>query len=87
MQSVVADEGFWVGNSQSERIFVYLTPQARTRQGESPFQVRADQTVRLQGTLKPVPADVARLGIGADEGADQLQQQGQYVEATTLSLS
>lgn len=87
VQSVVADEGFWVGSSTTERIFVFLTPQARTKSGESPFKVQAGQSVMLKGTLKPVPTDVARLGLEADEGADQLKQQGQYVEATSLSLS
>ena len=87
VESVVADEGFWVGSSAEERVFVFLTPQARTRQGESPFQVRAGQRVNLQGALRPVPRDITPFGVDALEGADQLRQQGQYVEATQIALT
>lgn len=86
VQSVVADEGFWVGNSTTQRVFVFLTPQARTRAGESPFQVQAGQRVNLQGTVKPVPSDLTPFGVEANEGADQLRNQAQYVEATSISL-
>jgi hypothetical protein len=84
---VVADEGFWVGSSAQDRVFIFLTPEARTRQGESPFQVRAGQRVTLEGSLKPVPADITPFGVDAAEGADQLRQQGQYVEATRIALT
>ena len=87
VQSVVADEGFWAGTDQSRRVFVFLTPQARSRPGESPFQVRAGQSVDFTGTLKAVPRDLTPFGVDESEGATQLRSQGQYVEATTVRLS
>lgn len=88
VQSVVADEGFWVGRSASDRAFVYLTPQARTTQGESPFQVRAGQRVDLTGTIGLLGPDGARrLGVADAEGARQLTSQRGYVVATKVHLS
>lgn len=87
VESVVGDESFWVGDDTTNRVLVFLTPQARTRSGESPFQVTAGQRVRLTGALRPLPADVSPFGVDAREGADQLRQQGQFVEATNITLS
>ena len=87
VQSVVADEGFWAGASDAERVFVFLTPQARTRAGESPFQVQPGQRVDLAGTVKPVPADLTPFGADRSEGADQLRSQRHYVEAASVRLS
>lgn len=87
VQSVVADEGFWAGSDQSRRVFIFLTPQARTRAGESPFQVRAGQSVDFTGMLKAAPNDLSPFGVDEAEGAAQLRGQGHYVEATTVRLS
>lgn len=87
VESVVSDEGFWVGPSATERVFVALLPQARGTAGESPFQVRKSQRVELAGKLRPVPSNVASLGVDETEGAAQLRSQGQYVEATSIRFS
>ena len=87
VESVVADEGFWVGSSASDRIFVLLLPEARGSGGESPFQVRAGQRVELVGRLRPVPTNLAGLGVDDAEGAAQLRSQGQYIEANSVRLS
>lgn len=87
VESVVSDEGFWAGSSPAERTFVYLTPEARKASGESEFQVRAGQTVRLTGTMAtPQSAPRAVAGVTAAEGLDQLQQQGALVSAATVEL-
>ena len=88
VESVVSDEGFWVGSSPEQRVFVYLTPQARQSSGESGFQVDAGQTVSLQGTAVPVgelPEAVA--GVEESEGLQQLQQQGVLVRADQVTLA
>lgn len=55
VESVVADEGFWVGDGPGMRVFVRLTPEARNSSGESPFQVEAGQTIELEGTVTGRP--------------------------------
>jgi hypothetical protein len=88
VESVVADEGFWVGSSATERVFVFLTPEARRSAGESGFQVTAGQTVSLKGSVKASSAELARAaGVSDAEGAGQLVKQGGYLEATEVSLA
>ncbi|MCW2680980.1 MAG: hypothetical protein JWM62_2381 [Frankiales bacterium] len=88
VESVVADEGFWVGSDATRRVFVFLTPEARRSAGESGFQVQAGQTVQLQGTVKPSSPEFARAaGVTGAEGAGQLASQGGYVEATEVRLA
>ena len=88
VESVVSDEGFWVGSGPEQRVFVYLTPQARQSSGESGFQVRAGQTVSLQGAIVAVgeiPEAVA--GVEESEGLSQLRQQAALVRADQVSLA
>lgn len=87
VESVVADEGFWVGPSPSDRVFVSLLPEARGGGGESAFRAQAGQRVDLVGVLRPVPPDVGRLGVDDAEGAAQLRSQGQYIEASSVTLT
>lgn len=85
VQSVVSDEGFWVGSSASDRVYVHLTPQARGGQGESPFQVRAGQHIDLNGTVTAFRGQA--FGVTEAEGLAQLRDEAAYVEATTVRLS
>ena len=88
VESVVADEGFWVGSDAANRVFVFLTPEARKAAGESGFQVKAGQTVTLTGTVKRSDGSFAeRVGVDAAEGRQQLLDQGGYVEATAVRLA
>jgi hypothetical protein len=86
VESVVADEGFWVGSSPRDRFFIYLSEQARSAQGESPFQVKAGQKINVEGVVTAIPGDVATFGVDDDEGAVQLREQGFYLEATKVAL-
>lgn len=88
VQSVVADEGFWVGPSAAQRTFVFLTPEARRSSGESGFQVRQGQTVDLNGTVTGAgQGDPQRFGVTDTEGARQLTAQRAYVRARQVRLS
>jgi hypothetical protein len=87
VQQVVSDEGFWVGASSAERVFVFLTPEARGAAGESPFQVRTGQRIDLNGSLVDLRGDAGDLGVTDAEGATQLEKQGAYVSATQVRLS
>jgi hypothetical protein len=85
VQSVVSDEGFWVGTSEQNRVFVFLSTEARGSSGESPFQVVGGQTVEIAGTLVStdgrIPADVT-----ARDGLQQLTDQHVLINATSLAL-
>jgi hypothetical protein len=82
VESVVSDEGFWIGSSPEERLFVRLATA-----GESPFQVVAGQTVTFSATVSPVPADgLGQWGVDAGEGAEQLIDQGYFLNVDDASL-
>jgi hypothetical protein len=87
VQSVVADEGFWIGEDETNRIFVHLSDEATASTGESPFQVTAGQHIDFSGTLTAVPDDVRDLGVSGDEGAEQLRSQGHYLELSKVALT
>jgi RNA polymerase sigma factor (sigma-70 family) len=76
VQLVAANEGFWVGTSERDRVWVQL---ARTR--ESPFKVRAGQRVWFTGTMVANSPDFPnQAGVTTSEGASLLSQQGYHIE-------
>ncbi|MFI5496645.1 hypothetical protein [Actinoplanes sp. NPDC051859] len=86
VQSVPADEGFWIGPGPLDRLWVQLTG---TR-GESVFTVRRGDTVDFTGVIARVtPNFTADSGVTRAEGADQIAQQGFYlsVPVTSVKLS
>lgn len=84
VKSVVADEGFWVGQGNTQ-MFVHLSPQARGN-GESAPKVSVGQHVSAKGKLTQAPSDPGTLGIKTDEGAQQLREQGAYVAASSYQV-
>ena len=88
VESVVSDEGFWVGTSAQDRVFVFLTEQARQSSGESGFQVKAGQTVSITGAVEPLAQEPAvATGVEESEGRAQLDQQAHYVRADAVQLA
>ena len=85
VESVPADEGFWVGTSATDRVWVQLAVSA-----ESPIRVETGDAVSFVGILRPLPATFAEdVGLTREEGAQQLADQGQYVavDAAAVQLS
>jgi hypothetical protein len=70
--SVPADEGFWLGTSETERIRVQLTGEA----GESPYQVQEGDLVDFEATVVEHEAGFpGEVGVDDAEGAQQLAEQ------------
>lgn len=81
--SVPADEGFWLGKSETERVWVELTGEA----GESPYQVQEGDLVDLEGTV--VEHDAAfpgQVGVDDAEGAQQLADQAAHLSVDKSSV-
>jgi len=75
-RGVYADEGFWVGTSDGDQLWVQLIGR-----GESPFRVRAGQRASFTGRLVPNPPGFAeRVGMVPEEGADLAGRQGHHIE-------
>lgn len=78
VQSVVSDEGLWVGTGPKERFFVFLDIE-----GESGPDIKAGDSLRFSGELRPVPVDFKeRFGLAKDGGAKQLREQSFYAHVT-----
>jgi RNA polymerase sigma factor (sigma-70 family) len=85
VQQVTADEGFWVGTSARDRVWVQLTG---TR--ESGFRVEPGHNVAFTGRMVENAGNFAqRAGVTPREGAGLLEQQGYHIEvpADRLRLS
>ena len=83
VESVVGDEAVWIGNSPDERVFAWLN-----LEGESGPDIDAGDQVNLSGTVEPVSSGLAQdQGVTTAEGADQLEQQGSYVEVRQVEKS
>lgn len=77
VQSVPADEGFWVGTNVSDRVWVQLAVPAA---GESRPHVRVGEHVSFRGIVVTHPAGFpGRAGVTAAEGAAQLARQGAHL--------
>jgi RNA polymerase sigma factor (sigma-70 family) len=82
VESVPADEGFWIGDGPDGRLWVQLTDV-----GESPVTIRPGQRVRLRGTVaSTAPGMAAAVGVDAAEGAAQLEAQRAHVTARAGDL-
>jgi hypothetical protein len=82
VESVPADEGFWVGTGGADRVWVQLAGA-----GESPYRVRPGERVDLSGqVVAHGPGYSDAIGVAADEGADQLTRQAAHLEVAQRDL-
>ena len=81
--SVPADEGFWVGTDDDDRVWVQLTGLPP----ESPYTVRAGDAVDFSARIRPNGRGFARrVGVDADEGAATLTAQRQHLDVLKRGL-
>jgi hypothetical protein len=76
VQQVAADEGFWVGTSPRDRVWVQLTGTRESR----PRVQRGDRVSFTGRMVEHQPGFARRVGVTASEGASLLDQQGYHVE-------
>jgi hypothetical protein len=81
VQSVAGDESFWAGSDQARRVFVVVAGG-----GESAPDIDAGDRVDLSGVVRVLPVDFEqRFGVDAEDGSADLQAQGHYLEALSMS--
>ena len=85
VQSVVKDEGFWVGTSAQDRVYVEYGGDvgADENQGTEPS---VGDKVDLTGEMRPAPQDPARTLNLSDQDAQQVSRQRAYVNATQVKI-
>lgn len=80
--SVPADEGFWLGDSATKRIWVQLVTS-----GESPIHVVAGRRASFRGELRTHASGFAtRVGVDDAEGGRQLTGMGVHVTVNAANL-
>jgi hypothetical protein len=82
VQSVPADEGFWAGTSETDRVWVQLSGT-----DESGYVVQQGDRVDFTGQVAAHdPGFATQVGVDAAEGADQLGQQAAHIEVAKAEL-
>jgi hypothetical protein len=82
VQSVPADEGFWAGTSETDRVWVQLSGT-----GESGYVVQQGDRVDFTGQITAHdPGFATQAGVDPAEGAEQLGQQGSHIEVAKSEL-
>ena len=83
VQSVPADEGFWVGGGPGDRVWVQLATNGR----ESSVRIRPGQRASFSGDIVRVAPDTpAKVGLTPAEGAAELRSIGAYVTVDPRQL-
>jgi hypothetical protein len=85
VESVPANEGFWLGQDTTDRVWVQLVNVAP----ESPYKVEPGARVSFVGRVVPTPSDFPQdVGVTPAEGAEQMVDQRQHiqVEGTLLEI-
>jgi hypothetical protein len=76
VRSVVERQGFWIGGSHVDRVYVkYAGPPANN----------AAEQVDLVGKVKPAPGNVAKALKLAPEDAAKVTAEGGYIDASKVS--
>ena len=84
VQSVPADEGFWVGSSATDRVWIQLTGKA----GESPYTVKKGDAVSFTGQVAQNAAGFAKsAGVSDAEGKKLLDAQGQHITVAKSAVT
>ena len=85
VRSVVQDEGFLVGSSAEDRVYVEYGGDVGADESQG-FAPEVGDTVDLTGELRPAPANPGRtLNLPAPDAA-QVSEQGAYVNAETAQV-
>ena len=84
VQSVPADEGFWVGTSETDRVWIQLIGSDE----ETEYEVEQGDTVDLDGEVVATGSGFAeQVGVDDSEGAEQLQSQKAHIETPKSSIT
>lgn len=89
VQEVVSDKGFWVGPSDTQRLFVLLeensSPNTKT---EGQVDVNKGQTVTIEGEIRRLPSADQAQQVGFDpQRFEELQKEQVYLHAERVQIT
>lgn len=86
--SVTGDRTFTVGSTDSY-LYAILVPQLNNGQAENTVEVKAGQTVDVEGTVVKAPDDFTQLQTSAklsDEQIQMIKEQGFYISVKSIKI-
>lgn len=84
VQSVVPGEGFWIGTSSKDRVYVeYGGAAGKTESGFKP--TKAGQKVNLDGPVRPAPPNPVKTLKLSQQDAAKVTAEGGYINANKVS--
>lgn len=83
--SVVEGEGFFVGTSESDRVYVEFGAEVGEDETAADFTPAVGDRVNLEGELRPAPAEPGRTLHLEAADAQVVEQQGAFVNATNVA--
>jgi hypothetical protein len=88
VQEVVKDEGFFVGTSREDRVYVeYGGDVGETESGSGSYTPAVGDEVNLSGPVRPSPEDPEQTLNLARDDAQQVREQGIYINAETVQAA
>ena len=81
----VADEGFFVGTSEQDRVYVEFGAGVGEDETAADFTPAVGDRVNLEGELRPAPAEPGRTLHLEAADAQVVEQQGAFVNATNVA--
>jgi hypothetical protein len=87
VQSVPGEQGFFVGTSEEDSVYVEYGARAGEREPGAEFRPEVGQRVDVTGEVRPAPDEPGRtLGVaGADE--QRIARQGAFVNADSVTAA
>jgi hypothetical protein len=85
VQSVVKDEGFWVGSSQRNRVHVEYGGDVGVDENQG-VEPAVGEKVNLTGPVRPAPQNPARTLNLPTHDAQQVTEQDAYINADSAEI-
>ena len=82
--SVVEDEGFFVGTSPQDRVYVELGGDVGENEQAAAYEPQVGDRVDLDGEVRPAPEDPGRTLRLEAEDASVVEEQGAFVNASDV---
>lgn len=81
VQSVAGQQGFWVGTSEQDRVYVEYGAKAGGTEEGAAFKPQVGQKVNLEGPVRPAPEQPGRTLRVPVADEKLIKQQGAYINA------
>jgi hypothetical protein len=87
VQAVAGQQGFWVGTSKKERVYVEYGAKAGGTEKGAAFKPKVGQKVNLTGPIRPAPEQPGRTLKVSVADEKLIKQQGAFINADRVEAA